>query len=138
MKLIIRALLAATLMIACACQNDNDNETGFIAEDGLYSGTFTRTGPGLPGTEASVSLTIDKGTFNGESNMVQYPAICHGTFTRSGDSIFFVNECVWTANFDWTLVLSEGYKITKDNTDVLIVREYENGIVDTYRISIAT
>ena len=60
---------------------------------------------------------------------MNYPSICNGTFKVSGNSIEFINECMWTADFDWSYILKEKYefslignrlemtKTSGDNTD---------------------
>jgi len=41
-----------------------------------------------------------------------FPAVCSGTYAMSGDKITFTNECMWTADFDWSLVLNGEWNYT--------------------------
>lgn len=55
---------------------------------------------------AKVELSFDNGTYQGYSERYKFPALCRGTYTVSGSKITFANDCPWTAEFDWTLILS--------------------------------
>jgi len=85
--------------------------------NGTYIGTFERNG-----VVAQVELTFSNGQFNGQSDQVLYPAICSGTYTVSGNTISFENGCMWTANFDWTLILSENWTINSSNNSLILTK----------------
>lgn len=82
----------------------------------------------------NVTLTFSDQHFNGQSNMSRYPAICNGTFQLSGDSIQFNNACVFTADFDWTLILSGRYDIYTIEDQLIITRTYNNQVKDVYNL----
>jgi hypothetical protein len=73
---------------------------------GTYKGQFIRTNPQIKYAPANVTITLTENRFFGESDRDKYPAICNGIYTVRGREIEFSNECVWTANFDWTYILS--------------------------------
>ena len=79
---------------------------------GTYTGTFVRW-LGKEGPAANVKITFSGNEFNGNSDSLNYPSICSGTFatTYDPDSIHFVNQCDFPANFDWSLVLTGPYKL---------------------------
>jgi hypothetical protein len=78
---------------------------------GTYNGTLVRW-LGKEGPVANVKITFTGDAFNGNSDSLNYPSICSGTFnTVSTDSIHFINQCDFLANFDWTLILNGSYKL---------------------------
>ena len=81
---------------------------------GTYTGTFVRW-QGKDGPAANVKITFSGNAFNGSSDSLNYPSICNGSFTTTSnpDSIHFVNQCDFPANFDWTLILTGSYKLIK-------------------------
>lgn len=112
-----------TLITILACNNDDDN-TEIL--DGEYSGIFERNG-----VISNVELSFDEGIFVGESEMVKYPAICHGSYTTTNNIIEFQNECVWTAEFDWTLILNDEWNYTLNGNTLTLIKL--NG--DKYELS---
>lgn len=68
------------------------------------------------------------------SSKPKYPAICEGTYSLSGQAIEFVNQCAWTAEFDWTYILSGTFTIQKEGDELLLIRSYGDAVYDTYRI----
>ncbi|OGX89427.1 hypothetical protein BEN47_07255 [Hymenobacter lapidarius] len=100
--------------------------------DGTYSGTFQRE-PG--GQISQVSLVFSGGEWSGTSQIPKYPALCSGTYkVTSNDKITFTNACIWTAEFDWTLILGGEYDLnTKGNTIEIIAQKRNER--DIYRLS---
>ncbi|HEX2628716.1 MAG TPA: hypothetical protein VHM26_06890, partial [Chitinophagaceae bacterium] len=93
-------------------------------------GTFTRTGMDT----ASVNILFDGTNFSGSSDRVNYPAICHGSFDLNDNLIRFNDSCAWTANFDWSLILSGQYNISYNDRGVRIWKT--NGTVtDEYLLN---
>lgn len=94
--------------------------------EGNYSGTFTR------GNESStVELIFENGKFEGSSEITKFPAICNGTYQVSGNKIEFTNSCAWTAEFDWTLILSGSWTFQKTNNQLILT--HSNG--DQYNLN---
>jgi hypothetical protein len=56
--------------------------------------------------KGGIVRTAVSSQFQGESETTKYPAICSGTYEVNGTNVEFANSCVWTAEFDWTLILS--------------------------------
>ena len=82
-----------------ACGNDDHIRPNLI--NGAYVGTFERQN-----NASNVILNFQNGQFTGESDTTKFPAICNGNYQISKNSITFENLCPWTAEFDWTLILS--------------------------------
>ncbi len=112
MKL-IKVILIGIVFITLSCNNDVEKLPTEI--NGEYVGMFERNG-----TTANVKLTFNNGTYSGESDTARYPAICNGSYSISSNSINFQNKCIWTADFDWTLILSYEWNYNlKGNTLLL-------------------
>jgi hypothetical protein len=117
MKRLIPALLSLVILFS-ACEKDEDNQDNQTLENGLYRGTFSRTGMDT----VNVSISVLQGNFEGQSERQSYPAICRGSFTRDNSSITFSDSCTWQANFDWTLILNGNYQLSENGTRVRVWR----------------
>ena len=119
-----------TLVLLSACKKTTPTAS---IPDGTYTGTFQRqTASG--GNLAPVSLTFAGGTWTGEGQVSKYPALCNGTYTVTGNKITFENKCMWTAEFDWSLILSQTYDFTVSGNQLEILRD--NGTYrDVYKLT---
>ena len=81
---------------------------------------------------ATITLTFDGNRWSGTGDYPKYPALCRGTYSINGITITFQNECAWTAEFDWTLILSGEYKLTKTGSVLEFSRDYRSATSDTY------
>jgi hypothetical protein len=63
---------------------------------------------------------------------MKYPALCRGTYAIIGDAIIFENECAWTAEFDWSLILSGKYVLKVKGNTIEFFRDYRSATSDTY------
>lgn len=90
---------------------------------GTYAGTFVRW-QGKDGAISNVKITFSGNAFNGSSDSVNYPSICSGSFTTTNnpDSVHFINQCDFPANFDWTLILTGPYKLIQTGDSLYIRR----------------
>lgn len=112
-------ILIGLFLTILAC---SDDETQHIIE-GEYSGIFERDG-----NTSGVELSLLNGTFSGQSEIIKFPAICSGRYTVTNNVITFSNECPWTAEFDWSLILNGEWNYQYNN-DTLIMT---NSIGDKY------
>ena len=124
-------ILALPLFIFAMIFGCDGSESPFDIFQGNYEGTFTRTSPTAFYPPADVTLTLRDGKFTGESNSPKYPAICKGTYRIDGDVIEFTNECVWTADFDWTLILNGKFTLSEQG-DQIVMRKQMGDVSDTY------
>lgn len=121
MKTLFAFLLSIPLITACKKSQElpaNDQSL-----NGRYMGTFYRTG----GDTVNVSLLFTETNFSGSSDRPKYPAICSGTFSvnknGSTNTIQFNDACMWTADFDWSLILDGDYELAfKQDKSITIVR----------------
>ena len=104
MRNLFLALILVTGLLSC-------NKEKFEEEiEGNYTGTFQRVSPtGFYGPQ-QVSLHLKDNSFSGESANARNPAICHGSWEPGSSTINFKNACMWTADFDWTLILDGEFK----------------------------
>ena len=107
-----------------SCNKDKEhNETEI---HGTYKGVFERDG-----VISNVELTFRNGSWTGESERSKYPALCNGTYTVSRSVISFENDCAWTAEFDWSLIVSDEWNYSTNGN--LLVLTKSNG--DKYELS---
>ncbi|MGE5108793.1 MAG: hypothetical protein ACM3H8_14720 [Sphingobacteriales bacterium] len=128
MKLLVAVIFSAVL---AGCKKSEDT----TILDGVYAGTFYRSHPWSD--TATVILNFSGNHFTGQSNKNYYPAICSGTYTVTGNKIHFENSCPWTANFDWSFILSNDFSFTVNGKKLEMVRSYD-GIIfysDNYQLT---
>lgn len=117
-------ILFSFLIILLSCNKKNDNIEANI--NGNYIGIFQRNGK-----SSKVEVSFKNGMFNGQSELAKFPALCEGTYTSSGNTITFINSCVWTAEFDWTLIISGDWKVSLDDNVLIMTRS--NGDKYTFK-----
>ncbi|AFL83526.1 hypothetical protein Belba_0879 [Belliella baltica DSM 15883] len=114
-----------------ACNSTDDMDPTLL--QGQFTGTFERTVDGSSEGVESISLLLEGNSFSGEGGANRYPTICRGTFAVEGNKVNFSNSCFFTADFDWTLILSGDFRVERDE-DELILSKNEGLIVDMYRL----
>ncbi len=105
--------------LSFSCSDDDSS----LAPDDAYSGYFYRLTPQARIQSVDVTLELSGNKFSGISSELYYPAICSGTFTRETKKIRFQNECVFTANFDWTYILDGTYEISEDSENLYFIQD---------------
>ncbi len=116
------------LLMFSSCSEDGQLEQKF--QEGTFTGTFQRD---LGDSEiANITLTFDGNRWSGTGDYPKYPALCRGTYSIDENKITFQNECAWTAEFDWTLILSGEYNLTKTGSVLEFSRDYRPANSDTY------
>ncbi len=96
---------------------------------GSYLGIFTRAVGGSD-SSSKVSIHFSGNTFTGTSDHDKFPAICQGTYRLTEDSISFQNMCFFTADFDWTLILSGSYQYRRQGDSLWFVRSWGDFIYE--------
>ncbi len=120
------------------CEKGEDSNEFDVVLNGVYTGTFQRELSWANNKTSNITLTFYFNTWSGSSDMTKYPALCKGTYSIKGDSITFMNECAWTAEFDWSLILSGKYKIESHADRIEFYRGYSSMVgtfKDLYKIS---
>tara|TARA_R110001592_G_C12802930_1_gene717154 strand:+ start:202 stop:573 length:372 start_codon:yes stop_codon:yes gene_type:complete len=101
------------LIFAFACNNDDSH----INLNGTYIGTFERNG-----VVSNVELDLAENIFSGSSEIIKYPAICSGNYSNTSNEITFSNLCVWTAEFDWTLILDGNWTYSLNGKNLTLIK----------------
>ncbi|MDP4710834.1 MAG: hypothetical protein NWS63_06540 [Saprospiraceae bacterium] len=110
-------LIASVFSVAVLIAGCNKDELDIM--DGTYKGTFTVTYDS--GTQTGpTTLDLQDGKFSCQGNPNRIPAGGSGTFFSDKSKITFQDENVWTADFDWNLILSGQYSYTFDGRKLKI------------------
>jgi hypothetical protein len=102
---------------------DSDENVSQPTFDGTYIGIFERNQ-----VISNVTINLGNGIFSGTSETEKFPAICNGNYAISGNLIQFGNDCAWTADFDWSLILTDSWNYTFENSTLTLT----NGLGDKY------
>jgi hypothetical protein len=130
-------ILVIAILITVSCtREDQGNLMPVFLEHGTYKGNFTRFDPKADSQTSDVTLILDRHTFSGSSSVARYPEICRGSYKVTGSTIEFADECIHTAEFDWTLILHGTYKVRYVGDRVSLTREYDDGVRDVYTLSL--
>lgn len=133
MKKLLWIIPLTVVFFACE-KDDNDASPGEpVLTNGLYTGTFSRTGMDT----VIVSIKVSGENFEGQSERQFYPAICRGSLRGDNGGIYFSDSCVWQANFDWSLILNGRYDYTIEGYDVRL-RRNNGATVDEYLLKKAS
>lgn len=119
-KSLIATIFSITILLS-SCKKDD-----FEIKDGTYKGTFTVTYS--PGTQSGqTTLELKNGKFSCSGNINRIPAGGSGTFSSDNKKITFSDENVWTADFDWNLILNGQYDYTFDGKNLIISTDKNGG-----------
>ena len=130
MKMILSFILLLVVS-AGGCKKGNEPVANL---NGTYKGTFQRKVSGQ-GAVSNVTLNFSADSCTGQSQTAKYPALSEGTFSIKGDSISFKNSSMWTAEFDWSLILDGKYELKSSGKNMVISKAYSNGNVDVYTLA---
>jgi hypothetical protein len=112
------------ITILFGCQKSDDIRL-ISALNGSYSGTFFRFNDDY-NNSAKLTLSFSDSTFSGTSESFHFPAICYGTYKRMGNKLVFTNLCVWTAEFDWSLILNGEWEFYLNKNQFRLWKEMGN------------
>jgi hypothetical protein len=125
-----KIVLILGLIFLFSC--DKEEQISRKIPDGNYTSTFKREFVWFDCGIANITMTFSSNKWTGESERVKYPALCKGTYKIIGDTIIFENECGWTAEFDWSLILAGKYVLKQTENVVEFSRDYCSATNDTY------
>jgi hypothetical protein len=106
-----------TLLIIIVSCNKSEEVIYSPNTNGNYTGIFERNG-----ISSNVQLNLVNGSFNGQSVIQKFPALCNGTYLISCNTIAFDNNCAWTADFDWTLILNGEWNYNMNGNILLLTK----------------
>lgn len=125
-----RILILLTMVGILACDKPRDADP---FPHGTYKGTFKRYNQ-ENSPEANVTIRFLYPNWEGSSSHEKYPALGKGTYALKDDALQFNNESVWTADFDWTLILDGMYLDRAEEDSLVFTKSYSNGWVDVYKL----
>ena len=125
-------LFLSVLGLSGSCEEKNKEEIKTI-EPGVYKGQFMRASPIAKYAPSNVTIEFTFNQFSGQSDMTNFPAICSGTFSIVANEINFENECFFTADFDWSLIL-KGTCQFKVSGSLLEMTRVHGEITDKYTL----
>lgn len=125
-------LIVSIFFIFISC---NDDSVSSQLPEGTYTGVFIRSSPQARFLTSDVELTFQDQSFVGSSSIQNYPSICNGSFTVSGGDIEFTNSCIWTADFDWSYILSGKFELAINGDELIMTRTYEGDATDFYKLN---
>lgn len=97
---------------------------------GTYEGIFTASHSSGE-LSGEVTLKLQEGWYTCIGNPNRIPAGGRGTYTVEEGKMIFNDENVWTADFDWNLILNGEYDYTFDGQKLIIWKDINDE--STYR-----
>lgn len=85
--------------------------------------------------EGPFQLEIIDNTFHCSGNLNRIPAGGSGTFSISENEAIFQDENMWTADFDWNLILNGAYNLSQER-DTLSLSKEEGNAKYIYKIAL--
>ncbi len=123
-------IICILVIIGIDCESDHNYPTNI--PEGKYTGTFQRQLAFGGGDTAHVSITFSSNTWTGVSDKQHYPALCHGSYSIEKDKIIFTNECIFTADFDGTLILGGEFYFNLEGKVLKFNHNYSGRSTDAY------
>jgi hypothetical protein len=120
-------LIVILLLSSISCEPEPDR-----IPFGTYTGTFQRQNVFGGGEISNVTITFSMYSWIGDSDKNKYPALGNGSYSLYKNKLTFNNNNVWTADFDWSLILSGDYEIIINNDLIRISRSYSGPSTDTW------
>jgi hypothetical protein len=125
MKIIVFIALTAWVTLSC-------NRAPLL--NGTYSGTFiVNYGSGIQ--EGPFQLEIKDNSYRCSGNENRLPAGGSGTFSFGQNEIVFQDENMWTADFDWNLILNGSYSLVQMD-DTLSLTKKQGQAKYVYKIGL--
>ncbi|MEQ8905059.1 hypothetical protein [Ekhidna sp.] len=115
-KKFVFAIISTIIILSC-----KENNSELIPVEGTYSGVFNvhyddQTNSG------ETRLSLQSGKFECDGNPDRIPAGGSGTYKVEANTIIFRDENVWTADFDWGLILSGEYTYSFDGSNLILIK----------------
>ncbi len=125
MRLKFLSLLFFGLLISISSCND-DEMMSDIELNGEYSGTFTVKYESGEIFSEPVTVTFSANQYVSSIGPNRFPAGGNGTFEVKENSIEFKDKNIWTADFDWGLILGGTYDLKKNGVVIELYKRQNN------------
>jgi hypothetical protein len=115
---------------------------GFISpfkniEEGIYTGKFNVMYPSGKSFTGKTTIEIGQSTYSCMGNKKRIPAGGSGTYlvNETESRITFTDENIWTADFDWNLILTGEYDYSVDGKKLILSRKRDDGEYYEYTLT---
>jgi len=127
------SILLFTLCLSLGCKKSYQVD---VVNDGNYTGllVITNSVKSVPSTYPVVA-SLKNGQFSITYQNTGKPTAGSGTYTFNKGLAVFVNEGVYTADFDWNMILNGEYEVKSNATDLTLRKKFK---ADTPKNSPAT
>lgn len=134
MKVLMIIALAASIFMR-DCEGEPLDSKSLPLVNGVYEGTFILLNQN-GSYSGNTSLTITENRFSASGNANRLPAGGSGLYSLANDrqSISFNDENFWTADFDWSLILSGVFQYNFDGNNLIFTRTIGDGTIQTYNL----
>jgi hypothetical protein len=110
-----------------SCGNSDDNFLTTL--EGEYEGTFTVEYQNDQTFSNPVEVSFGGGEFSSSTGPNRFPAGGSGAYEVENNTIQFTDKNIWTADFDWNLILNGTYNYTiNENTLTLSANKNDVGV----------
>lgn len=111
------------LMVFSNCDNKSEN---LAIQEGTYDGVFTVAYENQEPISNEVTLSFSNGKYSSSAGPNRIPAGGEGTYSITKDSITFNDQNIWTADFDWGLILNGVYKLNVDGNSIELIKNQKS------------
>ena len=126
MRSISKLLTCLACFVCAGCSKETSNQNRYL--EGSYSGKFIVNYKNQDQTfTGDVTVRFKADSFFCTANKNRFPAGGSGTYKIVGDQIIFKDKNIWTADFDWALILNYDYTYSFDGKDLTLSKApYQN------------
>ncbi|SRX56133.1 hypothetical protein [Aequorivita sp. CIP111184] len=124
---IYKVIVIAIAVLAFNACNKSDDTTANENLQGTYSGMFTVEY--LNGDSFSRPVTVifnENNKYQSSGNADRIPAGGSGTYEKGTTKINFSDINIWTADFDWNLILNEEYDYSINGNQLVLSANKNN------------
>lgn len=135
MNLNVTTILAVALLtLATSCSNDDENND-LLPLEGTFTGIFRVEYTGGETHSNPVTVTFNGDGYSSSASQDRFPAGGSGKFERGGNSLEFADENIWTADFDWNLILDGDYKYSQSGNSLTFSAQKNDVGTYTYELT---
>ncbi|MXV15584.1 hypothetical protein [Hufsiella ginkgonis] len=126
MRLIKTGIAACIALGTGACSHKVTTPQKF---EGLYSGEFRYYNPQSNASAQSAPITVSFSGYIYDATGApdKKPAGGSGTFSMEGNKVKFEEKSMWTADFDWNMILKGTYDYQVKADSLILTKTAEQG-----------
>lgn len=119
-------IILLVVLAALSCDK-GDTENLMVLQNGSYEGTFTVVYDDTTTFSNPVTVLFEGNTFSSSAGANRIPAGGNGEYEITGNIIEFNDTNIWTADFDWGLILSGRYQLRETVDHIEFLKKQTNG-----------